>query len=175
MPSAETSAFLAAIFTGIYTVGTFMLWYSTKKTTNLLSKQLETQIAANKSTFHHSVVDAHRELFSYIVSDSDLLKIFANDSGLSEFDLKCKYIGSMLINHTSRMFFDYYNGIYDQSGKICFEQDARQLFSMHFIKKRWLEVRDLHPDVFKKFVETSLLPEDVIILHVKKPWWKFWV
>ena len=148
---------LTAIFTAIYTIGTFLLWISTRKTTKLLARELQNQVASNASTAHHNVLDAHRNLYLDIIRDSCLLKILASSMGVNEDEARSKFLGTLLINHTLRIFWDYKNNLADARSLDSFQRDVSDMFSFPFVRKRWEEVKKFHPPEFQIFIDNALV------------------
>ena len=154
---SDFGTILTAVFTGIYTIGTFLLWHSTKKTTLLLSRQLQNQVAANISVAHHAVIDAHRSLYLEVIRDPAFLKIFAHDMGVKEDQARTKLLATLLINQALRIFWDYKENIADHKGIEGFRRDAQDLFSLPFIRERWEEVKKYHSPEFRSFIDSMVL------------------
>lgn len=181
--SQEWVAFLTLIFAAVgvlvtsagvlvaatYTVLTFLLWKTTKKSLDLnteateqLANQVANQIALSHAASDHHITDSHRELFLSIFQNPKLLEIFARNSGMTESVLQRKYLGTFLINHCATVFYYHKRQILSSIHLESFANDARYLFSFPFIRDRWSEVQRYHPKVFQEFVEKFLLDDKEI-------------
>lgn len=156
MTTVEVSTIVTAVATTIYTVGTFLLWKGSQETTRLIQQELKNQVAASQSASQHSVLDAHRSLILELLRDEKLLHAFSTELGLTTHDARTKFLATLLINHARRIFIDYSHRLMSDNID-SFSEDARQLFALPFIQKRWAEVKDLHPHAFRNFVESRLL------------------
>ena len=152
----EAATVITAIATVIYTAGTFLLWKVSRDTTRLLQEELKRQVAASQSNSHHSVLDAHRTLILELMRDEKLLQSFSAELGLTTSDARTKFLATLLINHARRIFVDYNHRLANDNMD-SFSEDARELFSLPFIKQRWSEVKEFHPQGFRNFVESRLL------------------
>lgn len=156
MTHGDFGTILTAVFTAIYTIGTFLLWISTRKTTELLARELQNQIASNVSIAHHAVLDAHRNLYLEVIRDPHLLAILASSMEISEDEARSKFFGTLLINHALRVFWDYKYNIADAKSMESFQRDVCDMFSFPFVRKRWEEVKKFHPPEFKIFVDNAI-------------------
>lgn len=146
-----------AVSTVIYTVGTFLLWVATNKTTKILSEQVLYQISIALSTAHHNTLNAHRDIFLNIISNAELLQLLADDLNLSSEETRKKFLASILINHTLRIFLDYKNRLpYDKDIR-SFSMDAGDLFSIKMVRERWDEVKEFHPISFVNYIDSQVL------------------
>ncbi|MDA8172091.1 MAG: hypothetical protein M0Z48_09745 [Nitrospiraceae bacterium] len=157
MSSGDVGSILTAVFTAIYTVGTFLLWISTRKTTKLLTRELQNQVASNISIAHHNVLDAHRDLYLEIICDPYLLKTLAASMGVDEDEARTKFLGTLLINHSLRIFWDYKYNLADSRSLDSFQRDVSDMFSFPFVRKRWEEVKKFHPPEFQIFIENAIV------------------
>lgn len=155
--AAEISTLVTALATVIYTVGTFLLWKSSRDTARLIRNEVRNQSANSQSVADSSAFDAHRTLILEVLRDEHLLKTFSSELGMSSNEARTKFLASLFINQARRIYLDRARGL-SKEPLATFEEDARELFSFPFIKKRWLEVRELHPQAFRTFVEKRLLP-----------------
>ena len=157
MTAVEVSTVVTAVATVIYTVGTFLLWKVSRDTTKLVQEELKNQIAASQSASQHSVLDAHRSLVLELLQDEKLLHAFSSELGMTMDDARTKFIATLFINHTRRIFIDYNHHLANDNME-GFAQDARELFSLPFIQRRWSEVKEFHPQGFRNFVDSRVLP-----------------
>lgn len=154
MPT-DWSAIVTAVATVIYTIGTFLLWRSTQKSVTLLGRQISKDVAVSRSNAYHSIIDAHRELWLSLIANPHLASLF----GLSDNELaRRRIVGSLLINHCSRIFIDFETGVLDNSEVDSFARDAVEMFSISFVRERWEEVRRFHKSGFIDFVDSKVLP-----------------
>jgi hypothetical protein len=121
-----------------------------------VQQELRNQIAASQSASQHSVLDAHRSLILELLRDEKLLHTFSSELGLTTHEARTKFLATLLINHARRIFVDYSHRLMTENLD-SFTEDARQLFSLPFIRKRWDEVREFHPQAFRSFVDVRLL------------------
>ena len=131
----EFSTAIIALCTIIYTTGTLLLWIANRRTVQLLSKEVSHQISAGYSDAHHNTLNAHRDLFIPIITNDKLLETLASSLRLEVEDIRQNFIASMFINHTLRIFLDYKHNIALEENDKGFELDARDLFSIDFVKK----------------------------------------
>ncbi len=150
-----------AISTVIYTVGTFLLWRSTKLNTELLAVQAQELLkhesrsaSFNRVVIDNSIVDAHRELWSMILSNQRLFDLLTSKSEPSEENTAAaSWLGSMLINHCSRVHLAHHEKIYSEIDIDAFARDARYLFDYPLVRWRWKSVAKYHSQEFRDFVD----------------------
>lgn len=152
----DISTIVTAGATVVYTVGTFMLWKVSRDTTCLVRDELKNQIAASHSASQHAVLDAHRTLILELLQDESLLHTFSSELKMTKEEARTKFIATLLINHARRIFIDYNHRLTSDSID-SFTEDARELFSLPFIRERWNEVKSFHPQNFRNFVDTRLI------------------
>jgi hypothetical protein len=161
---AEISAVIMAVLTAVYTLGTFLLWITTRRYVQLtqemvskLAQQVSHQIVLSETESKNSITDAHRELFLSILSNEKLFPVLVGELGLGEQAFLKKMLATLLINHCSSIHIYYERGIIDYAGFEGFKRDAKDMFAMPLIRKRWDEVGKLHNEKFRDFVNVQLL------------------
>lgn len=153
---------ILAIATVIYTFGTFLLWWTTKRNTDLLAEQLNLlitqsnqQAAFNETITHNSILDAHREIWLTIIENHELLSILnAKCPPDDKLRIQGEFLGSILINHCARIHIAYQEGIFNYANISAFERDAQYLFSFPLVKWRWKNVMIFHRKDFVTFIRT---------------------
>jgi hypothetical protein len=158
-----------AFITFCYTLITFFLWRTTQKavrlnalTVEVLTKQVNHQIALSYTTSQHKIIDSHREMFLNILRDEDLLRIFASDAGVAPERVHRRFLGTFLINHCLTIFLYHANQVVDNRQTENFVKDARALFRLPLLRERWEEVKTYHPTSFQTFVDNVLLSDEVV-------------
>lgn len=162
-PISLTATIVIAVATVIYTIGTFLLWHTSRcnvvaleNQLQLLSRQLDIQVQFNKTIAHGASLDAHREIWLPMVSNPELLSLLQanppDDRGRAAGEL----LGSIIINHCSRIFSHFSDKIFDQSELPAFARDAQHLFSYPLVRWRWQDVLQYHSDDFVEFVHNNI-------------------
>jgi hypothetical protein len=154
---SEFASLLTAITTVVYTIGTFMLWRTTKKTTQLVESQVSAQIRSSYSSAHHSVLDGHRSLFLELIKTDELLNVLAKETGKDKEIVQKRFLASMMINQVLRVFLDYERNVALDKSINSFDADARDLFSFPFIRERWNEVKYFHPANFRNYIDSKIV------------------
>jgi hypothetical protein len=155
MTSGEWAAWITAAATVIYTLGTIGLWFYTIQSVGALKDQIKSQLTIAKSQALHATIDAHRELYMKILTDSTLLEIVM---GQPKKNYKESMLASMLINQCSRIYHDYKKSIVDSNWADHFRNDAADLFSVPIVLARWPSVESMHEPSFRQFINENVLP-----------------
>lgn len=158
-------ALLTMLVTFLYTVVTFFLWLSARKTTqlnsemvNYLSKQVAHQLALSYTTTEHNIIDSHRELYLSILQSPTLLETFADEAGLQPDYTKKNLLGTLMINHCSATFIHYESNVLNNPELLeSYIRDSRDMFQMKFVRDRWEAVKQYHPKSFRDFVDNVVL------------------
>lgn len=153
MLASEISAIVIAACTFIYTIGTLLLWNSTRKTIALLKEQVEIQNAASKSTAWHKLIDSHRDLYLEIIANDKLLKLFSKEIHLDPHEVRRKYLATLMINHALRIYLDYQNKLNIPEDLKGYVNDLHSMLQFRFVQKRWDEIKGFYPDAFKDFFD----------------------
>lgn len=152
---------LTAMATIIYTIGTFMLWFVTRKSTALVRDQLDNQRKQLQSAALSQILSSHRDIFLTIVRDDKLLDaVFAQKNPKDIRLLKKTWMGTILINHCSMMFNEYQRGTLSADSFPNFVDDAKYLFTFPAVADRWVEVRSYHENTFVSFVDLQVLTQN---------------
>lgn len=159
-------AAITGFFTISYTIITLLLWLSTRKAVQLNARMVEQlviqvnhQIALSHTASEHNIIDSHRELFLSVLQDENLLKIFADDAKLAPENIRKNILGTFLINHCATIFYYHANKVVSDATTENFVRDAKDLFDLPFLRKRWVEVKEFHSKAFRTFVDDVLLTE----------------
>lgn len=152
----ELSALITACCTFIYTVGTLFLWWTTRKSVRLIRDQVEYQIQSSRSSAYHHSLNAHRDLQMGILGDEKLIGLYSSEINIAPDVLRRKMLASIMINHALSIFLDHQNNLaFDQKWD-GFISDASDMFSIPFIRKRWEEVKQFHPESFRLFIDSDI-------------------
>lgn len=162
--SGSISDIVIALSTVVYTIGTFLLWVTTKRNTELLSREIqelraqrERERSFNRVLIDNSVIDAHRELWYAILNNAKLLNLLISPSSPTKEDVPAaELLGSILINHCARVHLAFQEEIYDVGQIDAFARDARSMFNYPLVKWRWNQVSKYHTRPFIDFVEKMI-------------------
>lgn len=160
MPSitlSDLSALLMVVLTTVATIANLLLWVTTKQTLALLVEQVRHQIASTYSQTQHTILDTHREIFFGILNNPTLLKNFTKANNLDSQAWQIEKIAAFLINQVLVGYINFVNGIISTTHFEGFKRDARDLFNYKSIRDHWQNVRNVHSEDFRQFVETELL------------------
>lgn len=147
---------ITAFATMIYTIGTFLLWWTTQKTLNLTKKQAELNEAIYRANLQNSVIDSHRQLMMSVIQDDELGKIFADSMNVSIDILKKRYLASLKINHSLMLFYQHHYGLIDENRWQSISGDMRESFNLSFISERWKTMKNFAPKEFVDFIENTI-------------------
>lgn len=158
-----TATVVMAIATVVYTIGTFLLWHTSRSNVkalesqlDLLKTQLNVQIQFNRAVAQGATLDAHREIWLPMISNRELLSLLQANPPAEQNRVAGELLGSIVINHCSRIFSHFSDGIFDESELPAFARDARHLFSYPLVRWRWKDVAKYHSDDFAKFVHDNI-------------------
>jgi hypothetical protein len=157
---ADLTAMLMMGCTLIATVANVLLWFSTRQTVQLLLGQIQHQLASGYSEAQRNIVDAHRDLFFQILNNPPLLERFAKANELNLTDWELQKVSSFLVNQVMISFLNFQNGIISFSHFDGFKRDAQNVFAYKTVRSHWENVRLLHSEEFRRFVEAELLWRD---------------
>lgn len=159
-----TATVVIAIATVIYTIGTFLLWQTSRSNVkalesqlSLLKNQLDIQVQFNKAIAHGATLDAHREIWLPMLTNRELISLLQTNPPDDQNRVAGEFLGSIVINHCSRIFSHFSDGIFEKSEFSSFARDARHLFSYPLVKWRWQEVEKYHSNEFAKFVHDNII------------------
>jgi hypothetical protein len=148
---------------------TLMLWFTTKRTVELngemlknLLRQTQHQIDLSYTTSEHKIIESHRQLFLGLIDHPNLLKTFAANINKSPEVVERNILGTLLINHAASIFFYHKQDVIDTKHSDGFVKDAREMFRLPFLVRRWEAVREFHPAEFREFVDETLLTDKEI-------------
>lgn len=154
---SEYAALITAIVTTIYTIGTFMLWWATRKSLKLTQVKLDLEREILETNFIQNIYRNFREVYSSIILDEESLKTIAHAENSKPKQIKKDYLGSFLINQA----FEIYNLSKKNFLPSDFREkallDVKALFDWDFIKERWEEVKEIHSTEFKDYVDSEIL------------------
>jgi len=158
------SDIVIATATVIYTVGSFMLWWTTKRNTDLLAVQVaelrgqaERNASFNRVLIDNSIVDAHREVWGLVLNNPRLFQLLsAKEDPSADTAVIAEWLGSIFINHCARVHLAHHENIYNPSDIDAFARDARSLFSYALVRWRWKSVQKYHSREFREFVDRMI-------------------
>lgn len=155
----DLALFITAGATVIYTIGTLLLWYSTRANVRALEHQLSVlksqaaqQTSFYKVTASNTVLDAHREIYLSLIENPKLARLLQTSLPAANERTIAELLASIMINHCSRVYQNFQHGFFDHSDFAGFYRDARDLFNVPLIKWRWETVAKYHSDDFVKFI-----------------------
>jgi hypothetical protein len=153
----DLSALLMVLLTAVATVAYVLLWITTKQTLALLVEQVRHQVTSTYSQTQQAIVNAHREIFFGILNNPTLLENFAKANNLDSQAWQMEKFAAFLLNQVLMGYINFANGIISTTHFEGFKRDARDLFSYKSIRNHWQNVRHVHSEDFRQFVETELL------------------
>lgn len=154
---SEVSTLLIAGFTCVATISGILMWLTTRRTMQVLLKQVNHQIASSHSVAQHQAIDAHRELFLGIAHNPVLCDAFVQANHLDKEAWIHQKIAVFLINNTMVYHANLLNGTISDNHWEGFKRDARDVFSYPSVRHEWQRVRLLHSKGFRHFVEQQLM------------------
>jgi hypothetical protein len=154
---SDLAALLMMGMTFVTTVANILLWISTRQTVQLLLEQVRHQIANAYSQAQHDIIDAHRELFLGILNNPSLLESFTKANKLDPKVWELQKISEFLINQVLVGYLNFRNGIISPKHFAGFKRDAQDVFGYQSVRAHWSQVRVVHSDDFRHFVEAELL------------------
>ena len=146
-----------AIATIIYTVGTFLLWKTTKESLVLMKNEFLNTRKQTESGFVANTTSLHRDIYSIILSDNELLKLFAGNEDIDLIEVKHGLIGTLLINNVMQAFYHYKNSLINEDIWNIIASDTKELFKLKIINERGDEIRNISSQDFKDFIDTQIL------------------
>lgn len=153
MTDTDIAIVITAIATTIYTIGTFMLWFSTRRTAALAESQARQTEKTLRGQIYTDLVAAHRDFFTFILTNTELSKILESDLGIEREELLKAFIGTLVINHVSQIYHHNQYGNIDANMWPGLIEDMRDTFTWPLVQKRWSAVREYHPVDFRKFID----------------------
>ncbi len=157
MNTAEIASIVSAATTVIYTIGTFMLWWVTKRTLDLTIQRQEKEQIMMQVNYLNNLHRNFREVYSGILNDEEASKILAQEQGVDVTSLKKDYLGSFLINQASEAYRLSKNSLIPDDLWETLTKDMKDLFNWKFISERWQQVKIYHSTDFQEFVESNLI------------------
>lgn len=157
MTYADFFTGLIALATVVYTIGTFLLWTSTRDTARLAKQQAELNDQRLKAQIYTEMVEAHRTLFLTILQNEELCKHLV-PVGHREESIR-EFIGTWLINHASLLHLHWAKGSIDHELWAGIKDDMRDLFEWPVVAERWQEVSEYHTTPFREFIGREIMRE----------------
>jgi hypothetical protein len=157
MNTAEIASIVSTATTVIYTIGTFMLWWVTKRTLDLTIQRQEKEQIMMQVNYLNNLHRNFREVYSGILNDEEASKILAQEQGVNVTSLKKDYLGSFLINQASEAYRLSKNSLIPDDLWETLNKDMKDLFKWKFISDRWQQVKEYHSIDFQEFVESNLI------------------
>lgn len=146
-----------AIVTAIYTAGTFLLWLATRKTLQLSIAQNESTQKRVKAELLSNILTWHRDVFTFLLSKKNFVEQLSKEEGLDENQFEINYLLSILINNVFQIYYHYKQGNIEQDVWEITLRDVKELFNWKIVRKRWYEIRKVHCEEFKNFIDKNVL------------------
>lgn len=153
----DVAVWITAISTIVYTIGTFLLWISTRQSIRVTQNEIKRKEQILNSTYISNVYKNFREIYTDILNDSENANILANEQKLSISDSKKEYMGSFLINHAFEIYNLYKNNLLPDEFWQKIIIDMKVLFEWRFIQNRWQKIRTLYPKEFINFIDENII------------------
>jgi hypothetical protein len=158
---ASLATIIIAIATVVYTIGTLLLWWTTRKSIEIFQKQFEEFRKATSADFIDRSIESQRHIWSVVISNDKVRSLIAEGLNIPEFVLVKDVVGSMLINNASRAYTQYECGNFAADELPSLKEDIADMFSLPFMKDVWISVRPYHSSSFVAFIENLLTEEPV--------------
>lgn len=152
----EWATIATTVATIIYTLGTFLLWKTTKKSIDLTRQQMKRSEDVLEQAAIQTVYKNFRELYTLILQDERDAEVLANTQNVTKEKLRERYIGSFLINHVFEIFCMYERKLIPDEFWKRVVRDMKVLFSWKFIIDRWNDIRTLYPPHFQQFIDDEI-------------------
>ena len=156
---SDLSALMVALFTCGAAISGVLLWFTTRRTVQLLLQQVNHQIASSHSVAQHQVINAHRDLFLGIANNPALCDAFIQINNLDKDTWVRQKIAAFLINNVMVYHTNLVNGTISHRYWEGFKRDSKEMFALPAIRHHWADVQAIHPREFREFVERELLGE----------------
>ena len=156
---SEVSTLLIAGFTCVATISGILMWLTTRRTMQVLLKQVNHQVASGYSVAQQRAIDAHRELFLAIVHNPSLCDAFVQTNDLDKETWFHKQMATFLVNNVMVYHANLVNGTISDRYFEGFKRDSKEVFAFPVVRRHWEHVRAVHPNEFREFVERELLGE----------------
>lgn len=148
---------LVVIATMIYTIGTFLLWLTTRKSLEFTRYELQQLRDQLQSETFQEIIRSHREIYSFLLSNDKLSKELIKGVGVKPNEFYSQMIGTFLINQASLLFHLNKYKTMDPSQWNNTKIDMKEMFQWQIVRKRWECVSHLHPEEFRKFIEDEII------------------
>ncbi len=138
-----------------------MLWASTRKTAQLIERQLSIQNASLQSASQHQILSAHRDIFLRLTENEELTRLL-HVGAQSEQEISAirrTMLASILVNHCLRIYLDTQAGQVPSLPQYDFASDAADMFSLPIVQQKWPIIRSFQPKDFVEFIEKQVLPK----------------
>jgi hypothetical protein len=155
--TATLAAVVTAVATVVYTTGTFLLWFATKRSIDLLDRQSRLQVAAAKGGSYLAIIGEHRELHALLMTSGLLSSLYGHDNMADEASLRNDILATMLINHAFAIFIHLDAELIDEQHREGFIRDAKELLTIPAVRKRWTQVAAMYPPKFQRFMRAGPL------------------
>jgi len=157
----EVTQIIIAIATVVYTVGTFLLWSSTRQSIRISRDQQQQLNTSYQASFIQEVVRSHRELYSLMVTHPTLLKEMAAIDDTTGENVIRQYFLTMMVNHTEYLYMVFKLQQVDTGFWKGIERDMKEMFSKPTIRKHWNVIKYYHSRDFVDFIDNLLYEDNV--------------
>lgn len=148
---------IMAFATLIYTAGTFLLWWTTRRTVKLAERQAD-QIQNNlKGQIIGELIRDHRSLYGLILVNRELLGRVAKEAGETEDVFARKTLATMMINQASAIHVQYRYSNLDSALWNVMRDDIKDLFGWPFVRETWEKVKAYHSREFQDLVDSIIV------------------
>lgn len=154
---SDYATFVIAVSTVIYTIGTFLLWRTTQKSLSLTQMEIQNTRKRMEAGFVANTVAWHRELYTFILSNEDFLKLLATSENMEIQKIKEGFLGTLLINNVMQAFYHNKSNMINSFLWGMILKDTEELFKWRIVSDRWKEIESIVPADFKNFINSQIL------------------
>lgn len=140
-----------------YTVGTFLLWLTTRETLAVTRKQNDIMEHRITALQHFERTSIHRDLYLRLLTDKSLSPLLVKTLGGDRRKILKDFMGTWLINHASDLFHERDQDLVGASQWLGIKRDMQAMFKWPIVLNRWRIVREYHPVRFRRFVDSQIL------------------
>lgn len=157
LTTANIIDIVSSVATSLAALSSLLLWILTRKNVALLSKQVNNQLATNKSIAYQNAINAHRDLYIQLLTNPVLSDQFFQIINSSKDEGTRSMIAVFMINHAVASYVQYKNKVIDEDLTKDFSVNLRNLFSIPTVKEQWEKSKRYHSKDFRQFVEENCL------------------
>ena len=150
----ETYEIIKISITAASAIISFLMWIINYKTLRIVKTQNDNMRRSLSSDTVSRINEAHRELFSQVLSNDSLTDILNDLNNTSRDETRRDIFCTMFFNHMNSIFSFYCKGLLGEDEWIGYQNDFLTFFkNISVASTRWNNVKMYYSEEYQEFVD----------------------